>query len=228
MPGGKIAMAESFDDPAHRSRRRFVLGGAAAALSLATAPGAQAKGGRRRIALYNTNTGEAIDTVYWAEGRYLGQALLRIDKLLRDHRTNQSAPTDLALIDLLYRIRRRMRVRRPWHVISGYRSPATNEALRRKLPGVAAKSLHTLGKAVDVRLPGRTLMALRRVAHFQRAGGVGLYPGSAFVHLDTGAVRYWIGRGVPIGKRSALDADADGCGCPCCDGEHSGPRHVLL
>lgn len=218
MPGGKIAMAESFDDPTQRSRRRFVLGAAAAALSMAGMPGAQAAGGKRRIALYNTNTGEALDTVYWAEGRYLGEALLRIDRLLRDHRTNERAPTDLALIDLLYRIRQRMRSRRPWHVISGYRSPATNAALRKKIPGVAAKSLHTLGKAVDVRLPGRTLMALRRVAHFQRAGGVGLYPGSAFVHLDTGAVRYWIGRGVPVGKRSALDAD--GGGCPCCGGEH--------
>lgn len=208
-------MMEKFNARAHSSRRRFLLGGASAALSLAAMPGVQAAGGRRRIALYNINTGEALDTVYWAEGRYLGEALGRIDKLLRDHRTNQSTPTDLALIDLLYRIRARMRVRRPWHVISGYRSPATNEALRREIPGVAPNSLHALGKAVDVRLPGRPLMALRRVAHFQRAGGVGLYPGSAFIHLDTGKVRYWIGRGVPVGKRSDFD-----CGCPCCGGEH--------
>lgn len=216
-------MMQKFNARAHSSRRCFLLGGASAALGLAAAPGVQAAGAkvarqRRRIALYNTNTGEALDTVYWAEGRYLGEALARIDNLLRDHRTDESTPTDLALIDLLYRIRRRMRVRRPWHVISGYRSPATNEALRRKIPGVASKSLHALGKAVDVRLPGRTLMALRRVSHFQRAGGVGLYPGSAFIHLDTGKVRYWIGRGVPVGKRSALDPD--GCGCPCCGGDH--------
>ena len=210
-------MTESVNTGALSSRRRFLIAGAGAALSLAGMPGAQAASrGRRRIALYNTNTGEALDIVYWTEGRYLGEALLRIDKLLRDHRTGESAPTDLALIDLLYRVRRRMRSRRPWHVISGYRSPATNRALRKKIPGVARKSLHTLGKAVDVRLPGRTLMALRRVSHFQRAGGVGLYPGSAFVHLDTGAVRHWIGRGVPVGKRSAL-----GCRCPCCGGgEH--------
>ncbi len=213
-------MAESFDERAHPNRRRFLLGGASAALSLAGLPGAHAAGGRRRIALYNTNTGEALDTVYWAEGRYLGEALARIDELLRDHRTGESAPTDLALIDLLHRVRQRMRVRRPWHVISGYRSPATNEALRKEIPGVATRSLHMLGKAVDVRLPGRTLMALRRVSHFMRAGGVGLYPGSAFVHLDTGIVRYWIGRGVPVGKRSALDASANGCGCPCCERDH--------
>lgn len=217
-----MAMAERFNERAHPSRRGFLLGGASAALNFAAAPGALAAGaGRRRIALYNTNTGEALDTVYWAEGRYLGEALARIDRLLRDHRTNESAPSDLALIDLLYRIRARMRVRRPWHVISGYRSPATNEALRRKIPGVAANSLHSLGKAVDVRLPGRTLMALRRVAHFQRAGGVGLYPGSAFVHLDTGRVRYWIGRGVPVGKRSALDPGVLEGGCPCCGGDHT-------
>ncbi len=213
-------MLEKCNVAAHPNRRRFILGGASAALSLAGMPGAQAAGRRRRIALYNTNTSESLDTVYWAEGRYLGEALIRIDKLLRDHRTNESTPIDLALIDLLYRIRRRMRVRRPWHVISGYRSPATNEALRKNIPGVAAKSLHSLGKAVDVRLPGRTLMALRRVSHFQRAGGVGLYPGSAFVHLDTGRVRYWIGRGVPVGKRSALDPGADGYDCPCCEHEH--------
>ncbi len=202
------------------SRRHFVLGGASAALSLAGMAGVRAAGGHRRIALYNTNTGEAVDTVYWADGRYLGEALSRIDRLLRDHRTGEIMPTDLALIDLLYRIRRRMRSRRPWHVISGYRSPATNEALRGEIAGVAAKSLHALGKAVDVRLPGRNLMALRRVSHFMRAGGVGLYPGSAFIHLDTGRVRYWIGRGVPVGKRSALDPGALGGGCPCCGGEH--------
>jgi uncharacterized protein YcbK (DUF882 family) len=218
-------MMEKFDAWAYSSRRRFLLGGASTVLSLAVLPGARAAGagaarGRRRIALYNTNTGEALDTVYWAEGRYLGEALARIDRLLRDHRTNETVPTDLALIDLLYRIRRRMRSRRPWHVISGYRSPSTNEALRKETAGVAAKSLHALGKAVDVRLPGRTLMALRRVSHFQRAGGVGLYPGSAFVHLDTGRVRYWIGRGVPVGKRSALDPDIFGDGCPGCGGEH--------
>ncbi|MHA1538138.1 MAG: DUF882 domain-containing protein [Alphaproteobacteria bacterium] len=213
-------MGKMNDERGCPSRRRFLLASAGAALGLAGMPGARAAGGRRRIALYNANTGEGLDLVYWAGGRYLGEALRKIDRLLRDHRTGQTTPTDLALIDLLYRSRRRMRSRRPWHVISGYRSPASNQALARKIPGVAAKSLHTLGKAVDVRLPGRTLMALRRVAHFQRAGGVGLYPGSAFVHLDTGKVRHWIGRGVPVGKRSALDPDAYGCDCPCCAGEH--------
>ena len=213
-------MAENNNDTTQAMRRRFLLGGASAALTFAAVPDARAGAPPRRISLYNTNTGEAVDTVYWAGGRYIGEALTQIDRLLRDHRTGKIAPTDLALIDLLYRVRRRMRSRRPWHVISGYRSPTSNEALRKKIPGVAKKSLHSLGKAVDVRLPGRTQMALRRVSHFMRAGGVGLYPGSAFVHLDTGAVRHWIGRGVPVGKRSALDPGVWGCGCACCDGAH--------
>jgi uncharacterized protein YcbK (DUF882 family) len=95
------------------------------------------------------------------------------------------------LVDLLSTIRSKLATKEPCHIISGYRCPATNALLRKRNPGVAKKSLHVQGKAADIRLPGRDLSVLQRVAMSMRRGGVGYYPKSQFVHVDVGRVRYW-------------------------------------
>jgi uncharacterized protein YcbK (DUF882 family) len=95
------------------------------------------------------------------------------------------------LLDLLHALSLKTKLREPFHVISGYRSPATNSRLRKKGNGVASKSLHVQGKAIDIRIPRYSTRQLRNVARKMKAGGVGYYPKSDFVHVDTGRVRYW-------------------------------------
>ena len=145
----------------------------------------------RALALYNIHTGERFQTVYWVEGRYIPEALQEINYILRDYRVNAVKPIDPRLLDLLYALRARLGARQPFHVVSGYRTPATNAMLRRHHRGVAKHSLHMRGKAVDIYLPGRSVATLRRVAMALRRGGVGYYPRSGFIHVDTGPVRYW-------------------------------------
>ncbi len=113
--------------------------------------------------------------------------------MLRDHRTGDRFTIDPELFDLLHLLQRRLGTRQEFHVISAYRSPASNEMLAARSNGVAKASLHTIGKAIDVRLPGRRLFDLRAAALSMQMGGVGYYPGSDFVHLDTGRVRFWGG-----------------------------------
>jgi uncharacterized protein YcbK (DUF882 family) len=137
------------------------------------------------------HTAERLKTVYWLQGEYLPEALGDINYILRDYRTDEVKPIDPRLLDLLYAMSRKLRTRRPFHIVSGYRCPATNAMLRRYNKGVAKRSLHIQGKAVDFRLPGYTLASLRRVAVALRGGGVGYYPRSNFIHVDTGKVRYW-------------------------------------
>jgi uncharacterized protein YcbK (DUF882 family) len=147
----------------------------------------------RRLAFYNTHTSEKVDVVYWADGEYVADALNAIDRILRDHRTGEVASMDRDLLDLLYELRAVLDTSEPIHVISGYRSPASNEYLRgRSLQsGVAQKSQHMEGNAVDIRIPGRALEAVRAAAVTLKQGGVGFYPDSDFVHVDVAAVRYW-------------------------------------
>ncbi|MEN3029102.1 MAG: DUF882 domain-containing protein [Aquificaceae bacterium] len=146
--------------------------------------------GARKLNLYSLNTGESIRTVYWMDGVYIEGALREINHLLRDHRSGEVTSMDLKLLDLLYLITRLSEKERIV-VISGYRSPGTNAYLHKKKRGVARESYHTLGKAVDIRIEGMSLQALRELALNLRAGGVGYYPKSGFVHLDTGAFRHW-------------------------------------
>jgi uncharacterized protein YcbK (DUF882 family) len=141
--------------------------------------------------LYETHTKESVATVYWVDGTYLPEALTDINRVLRDFRTDEVKPIDTGLLDLVCAIRVRLKAQDPFHVISGYRSPKTNAMLRKNNRGVARKSLHQYGKAVDIRLPGCSLSLLRRVATELRAGGVGYYPRSNFIHVDVGQVRYW-------------------------------------
>ncbi|OGT20059.1 MAG: Twin-arginine translocation pathway signal [Gammaproteobacteria bacterium RBG_16_57_12] len=145
----------------------------------------------RMLAFYNTHTGETLRTVYWAQGRYHAEALREVNHILRDHRTNEIIPIEPQLLDLLHALHDSLGSQRPFEIISGYRSPASNGMLAAGSDGVAKGSLHMLGKAVDIRLPGRALHDLRQAAVALRVGGVGYYPQLNFVHLDTGPVRYW-------------------------------------
>jgi len=145
----------------------------------------------RKLSFYNTHTGEKLETVYRVGGKYLADSLIKINHILRDHRTGDVMAIDPKLLDILYSLNRRLGTEDPFHIISGYRSPKTNAMLRKKSKGVAASSLHIVGKAVDIRLPGCNLKRLRNTALDLKAGGVGYYRHSDFVHVDTGRVRHW-------------------------------------
>lgn len=145
----------------------------------------------RALAFYNTHTGEQLKAVYWADGVYQPDGLADIYRVLRDHRTGDVHPMDSRLLDLLHRLSTTLDANQPFHVISGYRSPATNARLAANSDGVAKRSLHMQGLAIDIRLPGRELADLRRAALALQGGGVGYYPGSNFVHVDIGRVRSW-------------------------------------
>jgi uncharacterized protein YcbK (DUF882 family) len=145
----------------------------------------------RSLSLYNTHTGESLNTVYWAQNEYLPDALDDLNYILRDHRTGEIKPVDTQLLDLLHALNKKLCARHPFHIISGYRSQATNDWLRRRGGGVAKNSLHIQGKAADIRLPGCDLSVLRKSAMQLRSGGVGYYPRSNFVHLDIGRLRHW-------------------------------------
>jgi uncharacterized protein YcbK (DUF882 family) len=146
---------------------------------------------KRALAFRNLRTGDALDLVYWAEGRYLPDAMQRIAHVMRDGRTDETHAIDHRLIDLMARLRASLRSAEPLQVVCGYRSPATNEMLRETTEGVAANSLHVVGEAVDLRVHGRALAAVHRAALSMKAGGVGYYPRSNFVHIDVGPVRRW-------------------------------------
>lgn len=145
----------------------------------------------RCLSFLNTHTGETLQAVYWCEGCYQPDALVAIDRVLRDHRTGDVGTIDRKLLDLLYALHAGFGSDQPFHVISGYRSAATNAELRRAGRCVAARSLHMEGRAIDLRLPGTPLCALRDAARAMEKGGVGFYPSSDFVHIDTGSVREW-------------------------------------
>lgn len=147
--------------------------------------------GARGLSLHNLHTGERDAVDYWVDGAYQPEALARIDHLLRDFRTGETHPMDRKLLDMLYVLRTAAESEREFEIISGYRSPKTNRMLNRNSGGVAKRSLHMQGKAVDIRLPGLHLKKLHREAKGLRAGGVGFYPRSGFVHVDVGRVRYW-------------------------------------
>lgn len=147
---------------------------------------------KRDIHLAHLHTAERIGVVFAADGAYLDSALAQLNHFLRDHHSQQVGVMDPLLYDLLHRLRAELGSRAAYDVISAYRSPVTNERLRaRGGGGVAARSLHMDGKAIDIRLPGVPLADLRQAAVSLRAGGVGYYPRENFVHIDTGRVRVW-------------------------------------
>lgn len=174
-----------------RSAQAMLLGGAmglAGRSARATAPSL------RSLVLDHTHTRERIDLVYASGERYLPQALGSLNHFLRDHYSGEVGQIDPQLFDLLHKVRQTLGSGVPlsYHIISGYRSPLTNARLRdTRGGGVAKRSLHMEGKAIDVRLPGVPLAELRDAALSLKAGGVGYYPRDQFVHIDTGRVRAW-------------------------------------
>ncbi|HZT51194.1 MAG TPA: DUF882 domain-containing protein [Stellaceae bacterium] len=173
--------------------RRRLLAAAAGVACLAAAPALAVPRmpQRRALALSHRHTGERLALVYWADGRYVPGALRRIDWLLRDYRTGEVHPIDPRLLDLLAALGARLGVGAPIEIVSGYRSPATNAILARESEAVATNSLHMSGRAIDIRVPGRSTWAVRQAALALRGGGVGYYPRSEFVHIDVGSVRHW-------------------------------------
>lgn len=175
---------------------RLALGAAAAgaALDPASAIAAAVSGpSRRSLSLVSLHTGEKLRATYWADGRYQENALSDLNEFLRDWRTGDVGAIDPKLLDLLFALKGKLRSDDAFQVISGYRSPATNSMLRgrSKHSGVASRSLHMDGKAIDITMAGRQLARIRQAATELRLGGVGYYPKSGFVHVDTGRVRYW-------------------------------------
>jgi uncharacterized protein YcbK (DUF882 family) len=157
----------------------------------ALAKAAQPAPAERTLRLYNTHTGESLRSVFWAEGQFIPDALKDINKLLRDHRNDKIAEMDPKLILLLNDVSDKFGDNQVLHIISGYRSPESNAKLAAASNSVAKHSMHMDGKAIDIRMPGKNLAQLHKAAMAMKAGGVGYYPDSQFVHMDTGRVRYW-------------------------------------
>ncbi len=174
-------------------RRRFIstLAVALAAPSVAFGRTTIGLGPVRALQFEHLHTGERLAVEYAAGGEYLPGALTSVNHLLRDFRTGDVHPIDRNLLDLLHRLTRLTETSRPFQVISGYRSPVTNAMLHSRSEGVAAHSLHMEGMAIDIRLGDVPLAALRRAAVEAAGGGVGFYPTSNFVHVDTGRIRTW-------------------------------------
>ena len=145
----------------------------------------------RALSFNNLHTGERLAVEYFSNGGYLPDALQAVNQVLRDFRTGDVHAIDPGLLDLLHDLTGLTGSRRPFDVISGYRSPATNQMLRSHSEGVAAGSLHMQGLAIDIRVGDVPLPKLRNAALTARRGGVGYYPVSNFVHVDTGRVRAW-------------------------------------
>jgi uncharacterized protein YcbK (DUF882 family) len=187
--------AKSINNAVLHNRREFLkLGAIALAVGLsgrAFATSLADSRQERHLSFYNIHTGEQLKGVYWAEGRYQPEALAEINYLLRDYRSGDISPINIGLLDLLYTLSASLETNAQFHVISGYRSPATNALLAENSSGVAKHSLHMDGLAIDIRLPGRDLTEVHRAAIALQGGGVGFYPASNFVHMDVGRVRTW-------------------------------------
>ena len=171
-------------------RRRVLAGALGLAAPTLIAGGASAST-PRRLSLLNLHTGERLAATYFEAGRYLPDALAAIDHVLRDHRTGDVHPMSPDLLDLVSTLSDRLTGAGTVQVISGYRSPVSNAALHARSSGVATRSLHMQGMAMDIRVPGVELGHVRKAALAMGRGGVGYYPESDFVHVDVGRVRQW-------------------------------------
>ncbi len=194
MDDRQIAIEGSVSGVTRPNRRAFLVGGLAS-IGMAMAGPAWAAAlpaGDRRLGFHNTHTGENLLATYWRNGAYDKGALKDIDFILRDFRSGEVAPIERHLLDVLVELHRRTGSRKAYQIISGYRSPHTNAILAAASGGgVAKRSLHMQAKAIDLRLADIMLAELRDTAIDMQAGGVGFYPRSDFVHIDTGRVRRW-------------------------------------
>ncbi len=146
---------------------------------------------RRRLHLINAHTKDELDVVYFTQGIYIDENISQLNHLMRDRRANIAGAIDPALYDQLLGLQNMLGTTEPVHVLSGYRTAETNAKLRRRSSGVAKFSLHMEGRAADIYIPGIPTKTVHTAALEMRAGGVGLYSKSNFVHMDTGAVRQW-------------------------------------
>lgn len=179
-----------------KSRRLFLKGlayGSAVAASGVSgiANAALFKQQPRKLALYNLHTEEKLTMTYFEGGHYVTGAMQEINYLLRDHRSGDVHKMDPQLFNLLFDLQAMLGGNKTFQVISGYRSPATNAMLNRNSTGVATKSLHMLGQAMDIRIEGVDSKIIQQASIAMKRGGVGYYPKSDFVHVDTGRVRTW-------------------------------------
>jgi len=175
------------------NRRQFIGQGVKAAVGLAVCQAVPVWAGRgtRSLSFYHTHTNEALDIIYARAGIYDSMALEEVNYYLRDFRTGEIHSIDPGVLDILWRIQQNLGCRGTYEVISGYRSSATNKALRGRSKGVAKRSMHMDGKAIDIRLTGQKTRQIRDCAIALKSGGVGYYAKSDFVHVDTGRVRTW-------------------------------------
>ena len=180
---------EQLDDHG-QARRRLLSAGAGAGLLLMT-PAAAFAARPRALNLYHTHTGEKLRVTYAEGGIHLPDALAEINHFLRDFRTGESHAIDPKTLDILHHLQQVTGGRGPFEIISAYRSPQTNQMLRNNSGGVAKRSLHMEGMAIDVRLRGVDTWQLRQAAMELKAGGVGYYRDSDFIHVDSGRVRFW-------------------------------------
>ena len=184
------------DNDDFRPSRRAVLGvfagfcAVAAAPVYAKAPGfLRDAGDIRRLRMYSQRTGELVDTIYYVNGRYVPEAMTEISYFMRDWRQNVVRTYDPRNVDILAETRKLMDTDEPYLIISGYRTPQTN----RMLKGAASHSYHMKAMAADVRLKSRSVKQISGAAFACNGGGVGVYNGSNFVHMDCGPIRTWKG-----------------------------------
>ena len=185
------------DDSLSGISRRALLGAftaatVAAAPTFSSAAGfLRGAGDIRRIRMYSGRTGESIDTIYWIEGEYIRPALEEVDYFMRDLHSNQTKQIDVRAIDIMAASHNLLDTDEAYLLISGYRTSRTNAMLRARSRSVAKNSLHVKGMAADLRLRSRSVRQIARAAAACKAGGVGRYTGSNFVHMDCGPVRTW-------------------------------------
>jgi uncharacterized protein YcbK (DUF882 family) len=208
------------DGPASARRARVLLSAAALLAGLVGASrgtqDAVANGDTRTLTIHHTHTKETAQITFRRNGRYDPQALEQLNWLLRDWRLDEPTRMDPRLFDIVWEVYREVGSSEPIHVVSAYRSPKTNNMLRRRSRGVAKHSQHTLGKAMDFYLPDVGMDRVRAIAMRLQHGGVGYYPTAynPFVHLDAGSVRSWprmthdqLARLFPSGRTVHLPAD---------------------
>ena len=162
------------------------------ACAQASASDEDVKEPERQLRLANVHTGELLDVVYRADGKYISDHVGQLNYFMRDHHTNISALMHIRLYDILYRLQSTVGTDSRIHVLSGFRTRATNEALRKRMKDVAKNSFHVKGRAVDVYIPGVDAETIQREARQLGMGGVGYYTKKNFVHLDTGRPRFWL------------------------------------
>lgn len=175
-------------------RRQFLRQSIACVTATAVFPqiaSAAAGVDRKTLSFHHLHTDEKITAAYQSNGTFDEGACRDIDHVLRDWRRNEAIPIDRALLDQLHRISQLLGTDAPFQVICGYRAPTTNTALRDQGRGVAKRSLHMQGKAIDIAVPNIAVKDLHQAAVSLKAGGVGLYSKTGFIHVDTGRVRYW-------------------------------------